>query len=165
MRAGHETESSTTMPPVTLVKNERTYTKALDGLQLPLPEKQTYQSLPRPLSRVYCQNSGMEDSWQPGILGTELSPRLKRRSGWFWVTTCLVSMLLVLGSPRLTPASFSLAQLTHTLRSHSGTSVEVRTSKPDFDAPTTPGRQLARTDDVQFDNFSLILKGQRVFLQ
>lgn len=90
-------------------------------------------------------------------------PARKRKSGWFVGLTCLVSAALVLATTQLsTSHPLSLRQLQGYV---------LRSSVPKSAVETTPlepaPRQLnslSRTPDVQFDSFSLILKGQRIFL-
>ncbi|KAF9465360.1 glycoside hydrolase family 35 protein [Collybia nuda] len=79
--------------------------------------------------------------------------QLKRRSAWFWITTCAVAVFFVLISPRapatLWGTSFSLHHLSLTPReSH----------------PSVGEILLPESEQVQFDNYSLILRGQRIFL-
>ncbi|KAJ3571523.1 hypothetical protein NP233_g3704 [Leucocoprinus birnbaumii] len=60
-------------------------------------------------------------------------------SKWLWTGTCVATVLLVL-------LSFSVSSMVNARTSHLGRATD------------------ARTPDVQFDNYSLSLKGQRVFL-
>lgn len=95
--------------------------------------------------------------------------QLKRRSPWFWITTCAVAVFFVLISPRaptLWRTSFSLDRFSTiiTPRESLSSADEIRPVDPGFKAITQfPDFDI--TEQVQFDNFSLILRGQRVFLQ
>ena len=89
-------------------------------------------------------------------------PANKRKSGWFVGLTCLASIALVLATTRVAMTHpLSLTQLQNFVMRSSNSVAEVPTSE------LTPGQlnTLSRTPDVQFDNYSLILKGQRIFLQ
>ncbi|KAG6827509.1 hypothetical protein H0H92_011481 [Tricholoma furcatifolium] len=62
---------------------------------------------------------------------------LRRKSSWFWLSTCVATALFVLVSSKATTGYQDIAN--------------VRS-------------QAAFTEEVQFDNYSLILKGQRIFI-
>ncbi|KAF8994482.1 glycoside hydrolase family 35 protein [Cyathus striatus] len=88
------------------------------------------------------------------------------RSRWFWLTTGLLSIFFVLTSSKVTASSWTPALSFHQFngilsRSPSEGDTPQTDTQPDL---SSSFKQLARTDDVQFDNFSLILRGQRVFL-
>ncbi|KDR82517.1 hypothetical protein GALMADRAFT_237854 [Galerina marginata CBS 339.88] len=93
------------------------------------------------------------------------TPGRSRRKPWrFFLLTCLVSVAFVLVTTGpFQPLNFNQLQeiVSRSLFSESAPrSAEVSTSE----TANIPLHTLARTPDVQFDNFSLILKGQRVFL-
>ncbi|KAF8877096.1 glycoside hydrolase family 35 protein [Infundibulicybe gibba] len=82
--------------------------------------------------------------------------RLGRQSRWFWLTTCIVTSLFVLGTAKLSPAP---------LLTSFNPNIDPRAEPlPNTDATSTPFQQLARSDQVRFDNYSLFLNGQRIFL-
>lgn len=86
----------------------------------------------------------------------------KRKSGWFVGLTCLASIALVLVTTRAAMTHpLSLMQLQNFVMRSSSSAMEVPTSE------LTPNQlnAFSRAPDVQFDNYSLILKGQRIFLQ
>ncbi|KAF8182624.1 glycoside hydrolase superfamily [Pholiota molesta] len=90
-------------------------------------------------------------------------PKRKRKSGWFVGLTCLVSAAFIFTTTQLAPThplSFSqlqgfVARSSLFDRTPEASSVEHASSQLNI---------RARTPDVQFDNYSLILKGQRIFL-
>lgn len=93
-----------------------------------------------------------------------------RRSRFFWLTTLLVSVLFVLVTPRLGSLTlpsgvFLVNNLVPNVARFDATSPGVLSA--DKDAPKVVERlpTLARTDQVTFDNYSLFLRGQRIFLQ
>jgi hypothetical protein len=88
-------------------------------------------------------------------------PKRKRTSRWFVGLTCLVSAAFIFTTTQLAPThppSFSQLQ-GFVARS----SLFDRT--PEASSASSQLNIRARTTDVQFDNYSLILKGQRIFLQ
>ncbi|KAF8158030.1 glycoside hydrolase family 35 protein [Crassisporium funariophilum] len=102
---------------------------------------------------------------RPILLGSNHEP--KRRTGWFFVLTCLVATAFVLVTTSVYPSNgFHYNRLPEILsRSlHSILPIQSReTISPE--SSTGPLVDLAaRTDQVQFDNYSLILRGQRVFI-
>ncbi|KAG6889848.1 hypothetical protein C0992_003827 [Termitomyces sp. T32_za158] len=68
---------------------------------------------------------------------------MKRKATWFWFPTCLLTAILVLLSTKAQRISATDNPATRFGRSEAATSL---------------------TDQVTFDNYSLILKGQRVFI-
>lgn len=91
-------------------------------------------------------------------------PKRKRKSGWFVGLTCLVSAAFILTTTQLAP--------THPLSFSQLQGFVARSSLfdrvPEASSVEHASAHLnirARTPDVQFDNYSLILKGQRIFLQ
>ncbi|KAG6845067.1 hypothetical protein H0H87_001129 [Tephrocybe sp. NHM501043] len=68
---------------------------------------------------------------------------MKQPKAQFWLLTCLLTAVFVLVSSR----------------SHNGPGV-----KPEQQLPTPLERDAVVTDQVRFDNYSLILKGQRIFI-
>ncbi|KAH9480337.1 putative beta-galactosidase C [Psilocybe cubensis] len=92
----------------------------------------------------------------------------KRRRGKFFALTCLVSVALVLATSHIYPInSFNLGNIPQFV-ARSTSFISARLSTVADTIPTKSSTEqlnsFARTPDVQFDNFSLILKGQRVFL-
>lgn len=88
----------------------------------------------------------------------EPAHRLEKRTSRFWITLCLVSILFVLLSPKSAPSTWpatalSVSQLISVTARSPLVPVESRASEPEFD-----------TSQVNFDNYSLILRGQRVLL-
>lgn len=90
-------------------------------------------------------------------------PTKKQKSGWFVGLTCLVSIALVLAT--------TLVSTTRPLVLGKAQRYGSRSSVPKSTAgsmPLNPASKqlntLSRTPDVQFDNFSMILKGQRIFI-
>lgn len=90
----------------------------------------------------------------------------KPKKGRLWIVTGLISLLLVLFTPRFAPAAWSNSSLSFSefpsilARSRSTSAVLSDSIESDSAEP----QESLRTDDVRFDNYSLILKGQRVFL-
>lgn len=70
----------------------------------------------------------------------EVQHRSKRRLRWFWIATCVVASFLVSVVSSRTPPSHQAVAPVHT-------------------------QKFNRTSEVQFDNYSLVLRGQRIFLQ
>ncbi|KAF8886209.1 glycoside hydrolase superfamily [Infundibulicybe gibba] len=94
----------------------------------------------------------MADSW-PG-------KRARRQTHWFWLTTCIVTAAFVFGAAKLPsnswPTSLSFPS-----------NIDPRADLdplPNVDVAPTPLQQATRTDQVRFDNYSLFLNDQRVFL-
>jgi hypothetical protein len=91
-------------------------------------------------------------------------PKRRRKSRWFVGMTCLVSAAFIFTTTQLAPTHpLSFSQLQGFV---ARSSLFDRT--PDASSAEHAPARLnirARTPDVQFDNYSLILKGQRVFLQ
>ncbi|KAJ3503067.1 hypothetical protein NLJ89_g8601 [Agrocybe chaxingu] len=91
------------------------------------------------------------------------------KSGWVFVLTCAASLALVLATSRLyTPHSLGLSSVHDFISRSLLWDTATRDSKvelsPDADAVEPDDGGFARTDDVKFDNYSLFLKGQRIFL-
>ncbi|KAF5348545.1 hypothetical protein D9756_009580 [Leucocoprinus leucothites] len=82
-----------------------------------------------------------QDQYSHPAARTTSDSKMKGNEGsrWLWTGTCLATMLLVL-------MSFSVSSMVNARTSHVGRATD------------------ARTPDVQFDKYSLFLKGQRVFL-
>jgi len=106
------------------------------------------------------------NNWKHFMTGFEPPVQGKgRKAARFFVLTCLVSVALVLATTRLSP--FQLVNVNHMHEVVSRSLFKLSTNSVDATVPLDTDTQLntlARTPDVQFDNFSLILKGQRVFL-
>ncbi|KAF8238073.1 glycoside hydrolase family 35 protein [Tricholoma matsutake] len=92
--------------------------------------------------------------------------RPKRRSNWFWVTICVIVSIFALVSSRVPPwvPSLSLNQFSSLIFPSVSTHPEVRSSDATLLEATAQVQEFNRTDQVQFDNYSLILRGQRIFL-
>ena len=82
---------------------------------------------------------GRQDQHPYSLDTTDSKMKGNEGSNWLWTGTCLATVLLVL-------MSFSASSIVHARTSNTERVVD------------------ARTPDVQFDNYSLFLKGQRVFL-
>ncbi|KAF8074062.1 glycoside hydrolase family 35 protein [Lyophyllum atratum] len=103
-----------------------------------------------------------------------LEPRaehqLKRRSGWFWFTTCLVATVFVLATTRapVTTVTWrsrpSLSQFVGYIAPAGSAIPLARSNDVEVFEDTEDVTQLALSDQVRFDNYSLILRGQRIFL-
>lgn len=114
------------------------------GTTVSSTKPKTFSSFPptkaHPLKWVEKQPSW---DWQYEQLHPAFTRRrhswMKGTSIWLWTGSCLATVLLVL-------MSISVSSM-----------VSAR-------APSLSRAAEARTDDVRFDNYSLILKGQRVFL-
>jgi hypothetical protein len=85
----------------------------------------------------------------------------KRTSRWFVGLTCLVSAAFIFTTTQLAPTHpLSFSQLQGFV---ARSSLFDRT--PEASSASSQLNTRARTTDVQFDNYSLILKGQRIFLR
>lgn len=103
----------------------------------PLPTNT--QSFNSPKKQPGCQRQDQYPYTYPALHITDSEMKGNEGSNWLRTGACLATILLVL-------MSFSVS-----------TTVHARSSK--IERATD-----ARTPDVQFDNYSLFLKGQRVFL-
>jgi len=94
--------------------------------------------------------------------------RLERRSVLYWIAACTITSFLALMSSRppvpWAPSSF-LNQLSTLFPPSSPIFPEVHSSDAQILEEAAPVRGFDRTDQVHFDNYSLILRGQRIFLQ
>jgi hypothetical protein len=97
------------------------------------------------------------------MLELESQYRLKRRPGWFLVTICAIASIFALASSRVPQSwglSLSLDQFSSLVsRSGPASPADVKVLQA-----TSQVQKFNRTDQVQFDNYSLILRGQRIFL-
>ncbi|KAF8968901.1 glycoside hydrolase family 35 protein [Flammula alnicola] len=95
-------------------------------------------------------------------------PKPKRKSGWFYALACLVSVVFVLTTTQIYPFEPLSVSHLHGLISRSFVSDRkahsLAAETPSLDENVNQLNTFARTPDVQFDNYSLILKGQRIFL-
>jgi hypothetical protein len=102
------------------------------------------------------------------VFGFESQYRLKRRSGWFWIMICVIASCFALMSSRFLlrvswAPSFSLNQISSTVL-RASTSSKVLPADAKIPEATVLVQKFNRTDQVQFDKYSLILRGQRIFL-
>ncbi|GLB38736.1 putative glycoside hydrolase family 35 protein [Lyophyllum shimeji] len=116
-----------------------------------------------------CSQATYLKTSSPSMLEPRAEYRLKRRSSWFWFTTGLVAIAFVLVTTRATvPDTWrSLHSLPYIFEDSAfvGSTVPVaRSPGADTLATTEPLDVLALSDQVRFDNYSLILRGQRIFL-
>jgi len=156
MKSTHEGRSATEKTSVdTILLSDET---AKEMVWLKVSPHPTY--LPRRPS-YYSKDSTYPNSCKHLMAGFEPPMRaystLKRTSGWIitLITLALVLATMQCYHPRnllgIIPRSF-------------GPDYASQVVELPLDSSTT-GLSLARTDQVQFDNYSLILRGQRIFLQ
>ena len=92
-------------------------------------------------------------------------PGSKQRPGRFFLLTCLVSLALVLATAQYNPLqTLNLHQLPQVLSRSVFAETDSTRSLTEDEVEPSQLSASSQTPDVQFDNFSLILKGQRVFL-
>jgi hypothetical protein len=106
---------------------------------------------------------------RPEMLQPKSQYRLKRRSGWFWVTVCVLASIFTLTSSGV-PLSYSwvpsfLDKFSSLVSRSGSTSPDVHSSDPKILQATASHQVFNRTDQVQFDKYSLVLRGQRILLQ
>jgi len=95
--------------------------------------------------------------------------QLNRRSGWFWFATCLAAIAFVLVSSRAPvavqwPSNYSLLQIFRVSIPTGSILPLARSSDADTVQDINQFTERALSDQVRFDNYSLILRGQRIFL-
>lgn len=166
MLFGHEATSKTSANPPPIVLGFGASKKEMEGFKEHTGYKRTSHCLQLHTKECHCLfDTKMVEFGSPGLPTMGSTPRMRRRSGWFWTSLVLASALLVFASSKVSYSSLSLNQLHGVLSRtwHSSDALEVRTQDEADEVTQLP--QLARTDQVQFDNYSLILRGQRIFLQ
>ena len=99
-----------------------------------------------------------------------LEPESLHRSGWFWFAICAIASIFALISsraplPRSWAPSLFFFHISSLVSCSSPTSPEIYASDSKIPEPAIPVQTFNRTDQVQFDNYSLILRGQRILLQ
>ena len=107
------------------------------------------------------------DPRPPETSGIQSSHRIQRtRNSRFWITICLHLVLFLLVSHKVAPSPWSISMSINefiSMIAPSKPAVGFRILEPDVEVEYSPTCGLP--DNVQFDNYSLILKGQRIFLQ
>jgi hypothetical protein len=105
------------------------------------------------------------DPRPPETSGIQSSHRIQRtRNSRFWI--CLLLVLFLLVSHKVAPSPWPISMSINefiSMIAPSKPAADFRIFEPDVEVEYSP--TCGPTDNVRFDNYSLILKGQRIFLQ
>lgn len=112
--------------------------------------------------RTKMRQAGFSDEWRAHSTGYARSTTRKSTiRTWFYVT--LVSLFCVLASRKIPTSAWPDA-----LNRYSDVTARFLHKEqelPSLAAAATSLSSNGRTDEVQWDNYSLVLRGQRVFIQ
>ncbi|KIM43038.1 glycoside hydrolase family 35 protein [Hebeloma cylindrosporum] len=155
MKARHEASATTEKPSMdpTLFPQNIMKEGGVETLESNVSSQKGFQ-------RQRGQHSNPWNHFMTGIESSSVLPvysSSKRKSGWFIFLTCLVLLFA-------TTRYYDPRNVRGISSRLFGPGYESRIVELSSDSNTTGIGSRARTDQVQFDNYSLILRGQRIFL-